>query len=183
LDKAPRAVSLQGPTTTARPINAIRSALGSQARRPSPANLRPGRFSPSLGDCPGAPNNRWLWASAALPACGQACARSRPGGAGSAGGWCRRSWLTYLIWNARMRPQPPLPAGASVRFVRILSGRVAGGVISPTSRAEHPLVAQDPVRRLVHLSQKSVSLKPMAPRAPQPLNLMRATGDPRQWGL
>src|SRR5262249_62338727 len=32
-----------------------------------------------------------------------------------------------------MRPQPPLLAGASVRFVRILSGRVAGAVISPTS--------------------------------------------------
>src|SRR5262245_1875603 len=80
----PMAVTLQEPTTTARPINAI--ALGSQARRPSPANLRPGRFSPSLGDCPGAPNNRWPWASAALPACGQACARSRPGGAGSASG-------------------------------------------------------------------------------------------------
>src|SRR5262249_6385956 len=54
----------------------------------------PGRFNPSLGDCPGAPNSRWPLASAALPVCGRACARSRPGGAGSARDCCRRSWLT-----------------------------------------------------------------------------------------
>src|SRR5215510_9214118 len=30
-------------------------------------------FSPSLGDCLGAPNSRWRWASVALPLCGQAC--------------------------------------------------------------------------------------------------------------
>jgi hypothetical protein len=47
--QARRAVSLQGPTTTARPINAIRSALGSQARRLSPANLRSGSVQSFLG--------------------------------------------------------------------------------------------------------------------------------------
>src|SRR6516164_9122809 len=62
-------------------------------------------FSPSLEDCPGAPNNRWPWASAALPACGQACARSRPGGAGSVGGCCRRSWLA--VSNSERKNEAP----------------------------------------------------------------------------
>jgi hypothetical protein len=43
-----------------------------------------------------------------------------------------------------MRPQPPLLAGASVRFVCILSGRVAGGVISHTSQGRTALVAPWP---------------------------------------
>ena len=58
-----------------------------------------GGLSPSLGDCPGVPNSRWLWGSVALPACGQACARSRRGGAGSGRGCRRRSWR-------RKRPHP-----------------------------------------------------------------------------
>ena len=62
-------------------------------------------FSPSLEDCPGAPNNRWPWASAALPACGQACARSRPGGAGSVGGCYRRSWLA--VSNSERKDEAP----------------------------------------------------------------------------
>jgi len=62
-------------------------------------------FSPSLEDCPGAPNNRWPWASAALPACGQACARSRPGGAGSVGGCYRRSWLA--VSNSERKDKAP----------------------------------------------------------------------------
>ena len=32
-----------------------------------------------LDDCPGVPNSRWPWGSVAHPACGRACARSRPG--------------------------------------------------------------------------------------------------------
>src|SRR5262249_22260103 len=41
-----------------------------------------------------------------------------------------------------MRPQPPLLAGASVRFVRIMSGRAAGAVISPTSLGRTALSPQ-----------------------------------------
>ena len=62
-----RAVTLQGPTTTARPINAIRSALlirrshqlvrvqaiffrrRHQPSRPPPAKIRPGRPAPAMG--------------------------------------------------------------------------------------------------------------------------------------
>ena len=58
-------------------------------------------FSPSLEDCPDELNSRWRRASAALPERGRACARSRPGGAGSARDCCRRSRT-----HRRMRPQP-----------------------------------------------------------------------------
>ena len=47
-------------------------------------------FSPSLDVCPGVPNSRWQW-DVALPVCGQACAQSRPGGAGSGRGCWQRS--------------------------------------------------------------------------------------------
>ena len=40
-------------------------------------------FSPSLDDCHGVPNSRWLLGSVALPSCGRACVLFRPGGAGS----------------------------------------------------------------------------------------------------
>ena len=75
-------------------------------------------FSPSLEDCPGAPNSRWRRASVALPVCGRACARSRPDGAGSARGYCRRSWLWLVevgivhvpssICSARLNTDWPL---------------------------------------------------------------------------
>jgi len=106
-------------------------------------------FSPSLEDCPGAPNNRWPWASAALPACGQACARSRPGGAGSVGGCYRRSWLA--VSNSERKDEAPSlhfwpgPHSASSASC---PGEWQEALSLPHPRAEHPLVAQDPVRDL-----------------------------------
>jgi hypothetical protein len=61
-------------------------------------------FSPSLEDCPGAPNNRWPLASVALVGRGRACAQSRRGGARSGSGCQWRSWLTALIQNTRKGP-------------------------------------------------------------------------------
>src|SRR5262249_39916523 len=89
---------------------------------------------PSLGDCPEALNSRGRRASAALAARRRACARSRPGGAGSARGCWRRSWLT--VSNSERKHEAPASTsgrGLSPPPVRILSGRVAGGVISPKS--------------------------------------------------
>jgi hypothetical protein len=106
-------------------------------------------FSPSLEDCPGGPNNRWPWASAALPACGQACARSRPGGAGSVGGCYRRSWLA--VSNSERKDEAPSlhfwpgPHSASSASC---PGEWQEALSLPHPRAEHPLVAQDPVRDL-----------------------------------
>ncbi|MBV8111613.1 MAG: hypothetical protein JO012_17795 [Hyphomicrobiales bacterium] len=45
-------------------------------------------------------------------------------------------------------PQPPLLAGASVRFVRSCLGEWQEALSFPHPSAEHPLVAQDPVRDL-----------------------------------
>ena len=66
------------------------------------------------------------------------------------------SWITNLIRNARMKPQPPLLAGASVRFVRIMSGRAAGAVSSPTSLGRTALSPSDHARKLAHQRQRFV---------------------------
>src|SRR5215831_17525339 len=52
---------------------------------------------------------------------------------------------TNLIRNARMRPQPPLLAGASVRRPSAsCPGEWQEALSLPNLRAEHPLVAQTP---------------------------------------
>src|SRR5215467_12926175 len=52
---------------------------------------------------------------------------------------------TNLIRNARIRPQPPLLAGASVRRPSAsCPGEWQEALSLPNLRAEHPLVAQTP---------------------------------------
>src|SRR5215831_8573178 len=115
---------------------------------PCAAKMGASASYPSLEDCPCVPNSRWPWGSVAhascvaLSACGRACSRPRPGGAGSGRGCWQRSWITNLIPNARMRPQPPLLTGASVRRSSAsCPGAWQEALSLPNLRAEHPLVA------------------------------------------
>ena len=121
-------------------------------------------LNPSLDDCPGVPNSRWPWGSIAHPACGRACARSRPGGAGSARDCCRRSRT-----HRRMRPQPVGEGGCpglgpsswQSRSISALAlrrrGKCACSFASPTSPSgRYPLSRSDPAHGLVHLRQRFV---------------------------
>jgi hypothetical protein len=119
-------------------------------------------ISPSLEDCHAVPNSRWQLGSVALPLSGQACARFRPGGGGSARDYRRRSWL-----NTRKRPHPQ--AGGRVRMGPSWQSRsnsassLCGGgrsvlvlCFSHITFRPIPLSHSDSVPGLVHLCQRFV---------------------------
>ena len=74
----------------------------------------------------------------------------------------------YLIRNARMRPRPPLRPGPHPLSSASCLGEWQEALSLPHPRAEHPLVAQDPVRDLF-IGAKDLSIAAMDGTSPSRL--------------
>jgi hypothetical protein len=89
-------------------------------------------LSPFLDDCHGVPNSRWQWGPVALPLCGQACARSHPGGLGSARD-CRHERTEERGPGHHFRPGPSWQSRSNSASSLCGGGRRCYFFASPTS--------------------------------------------------